>query len=799
MAKRISVLCALVLSVVVSVFIVVGVANASQQDAKTHEQESKNAVEIKTVDLGETGSGQCWQKFTYQFNLNEVENLSLNISDTNNQQIYFNLIKIDENNFKAGLSETAFEMSEKYSISNKTLSAIGQEALHFEIDYQNAKFWFRYWTGNEEKPVIATGGAIIDFETFCPRYIKASANTEITYTDSLPSKSAGKIIHFKEKQQHYYTDKLLLKEITYEQVKDKLPSLVAEDDPYYEELYSKAWQILIDNNIVNPPIPSPYSTYIGAGFDSKNKIWQWDSAFVLMFAKYSTGALNPMLSFDNFYNSQLGDGHIYRVYNTFDGSPHEWGKEPVDVNPPLYAYAELQYYKQSNDVDRLASISPALQEYADWLSISKWAQNSVHKLYWNNGEGSGMDNLPTQNGRTGNVEGVGTVDMSSQMVLMYKALAEIDSAIGNTEQATKNANMAKAISDNINKYCWCEADGSYYEVDKDAQHWKIDSIAGFWPLLAGICNEHQADALNSRLFDPNKFWTDIPFATLSKTHKDFSKQGYYWLGGVWAPTNYMVIKGLEKYGFVENSRLASQKYLDALVEVYKYTDTLWEAYAPMRMTNHYILNSYTGNKDQQHIPIVKDSSLLPEGGTSFSPSTDEGGDKLNNDGGSDLIVKDKFVGWTGTAPILLSVENIFGIQFNNPNKTINWNITRDDRHGIKNVNLPSEGNSSNSTNAGFISLVADKNENLAEGSRYINIESNLAHAYTLNLNIAGRPYQYTIPAGQYNEKVLFGEAIPQPNVTAQTEDTTSPLVLIFAILLIASTSTLIIRRRIKHI
>ena len=42
--------------------------------------------------------------------------------------------------------------------------------------------------------------------------------------------------------------------------------------------------------------------------------------------------------------------------------------------------------------------------------------------------------------------------------------------------------------------------------------------------------------------------------------------------------------------------------------------------------------------------IVKDSSLLPEGGTSFSPSTDEGGDKLNNDGGSDLIVKDKFVG-----------------------------------------------------------------------------------------------------------------------------------------------------------
>ncbi|MDO5427125.1 MAG: hypothetical protein Q4F54_05605 [Coriobacteriia bacterium] len=214
-------------------------------------------------------------------------------------------------------------MTETYLISEKTLHASSADTLHFEITYQNAKFWFRFWKNNEEKPVIATGGAIIDLETFAPRHIKVSANETIEYNDNLVSQSAGKIIHFKEKQQHYYTKRTLLEPITYNQAKDKLPSLVAEDDPYYEDLYNKAWQILIDNNIVNPQDPSPYSTYIGAGFDSKNKIWQWDSAFVLMFAKYSTGALTPMLSFDNFYNSQLGDGHIYRVYNTIDGSPHE--------------------------------------------------------------------------------------------------------------------------------------------------------------------------------------------------------------------------------------------------------------------------------------------------------------------------------------------------------------------------------------------------------------------------------------------------------------------------------------------
>lgn len=789
MKKRISVLCALMFSVIVSTVVVVGVANASQQENKT--KESQNPIELKTVDLGETEASQCWQKFSYQFDLNAIEDLSLDIIDSNNQHVYFNILKSNEETFWAGISDKTFQMTDKYSISEKTLHANSGETLHFEIEYQNAKIWFRFWTNNIEKPVIATGGAIVDLDSFCPRYLKAFANKVITYSDNLVNKQAGKIIYFNENKQHYCTDKTLLDPITYDQVKDMLPSLVAENDPYYEELYNKAWQILIDNNIVNPASPSPYNTYIGAGFDSKNKIWQWDSAFVLMFAKYGTGALTPMLSFDNFYNSQLGNGHIYRVYNTIDGTPHEWGAEPVDVNPPLYAYAELQYFKQSNDVNRLKNISTALQEYTDWLSIAKWSQNSVHKLYWNNGEGSGMDNLPTQPGRRKNGDGAGTVDMSCQMELMYKSLAEIDSIIGNNEQSAKNAAIANAIANNINKYCWNEADGSYYEVTEQGDHWKIDSIAGFWPLLAGICNDRQASALNNRLFDENKFWSDVPFATLSKSHKDFSKQGYYWLGGVWAPTNYMVIKGLEKYGFVNNSQLASEKYLDALVEVYKYTDTLWECYAPLRMTNHYILNSYTGGKDGLHIPIVKDPSYLPEGGISFSPATDENGDDLNADGGSDKIVKDKFVGWTGIAPILLSVENVFGIQFNNPNKTINWNLTREDSHGIKNINLPGEGN---------ISLVAENINGLQQDSRYINIESNLAHSFSLNLNIAGRSYQYTIPAGQYSEKVLFGDVVPQPQPienfeAAQTGDTSLPFIVLFSILSISTLITIISFRK----
>lgn len=102
--------------------------------------------------------------------------------------------------------------------------------------------------------------------------------------------------------------------------------------------------------------------------------------------------------------------------------------------------------------------------------------------------------------------------------------------------------------------------------------------------------------------------------------------------------------------------------------------------------------------------------------------------------------------------------------------------------------------------AGNISLVAENIGGLAPDSRYINIESNLAHTFTLNLNIAGRSYQYTIPAGQYSEKVLLGEAEPQaPSnegyTIATTGDTSLPLAILTIVLLLSAPFVLIASRR----
>ena len=64
----------------------------------------------------------------------------------------------------------------------------------------------------------------------------------------------------------------------------------------------------------------------------------------------------------------------------------------------------------------------------------------------------------------------------------------------------------------------------------------------------------------------------------------------HWLGGVWAPTNVMIVKGLERYGrtggnptdhgFNEVAAEAAERYLDGLAAVFRKTGTLWENYSP---------------------------------------------------------------------------------------------------------------------------------------------------------------------------------------------------------------------------
>ena len=156
----------------------------------------------------------------------------------------------------------------------------------------------------------------------------------------------------------------------------------------------------------------------------------------------------------------------------------------------------------------------------------------------------------------------------------------------------------------------------------------------FWPLIAGVASKEQAARLVRHLKDPKEFWRPMVFPTLAADEKEYKADGGYWLGAVWAPTNYAIIKGLERAGYDDVAAEASERYLSGMAEVFGKTGTVWENYAPESMV--------PGN------PAAKD-----------------------------------FVGWSGCGPIALLIENVLGFRPDGARNSLHWNLRLREPHGIR--------------------------------------------------------------------------------------------------------------------
>ncbi|MCE0482830.1 MAG: hypothetical protein LV479_01165 [Methylacidiphilales bacterium] len=427
---------------------------------------------------------------------------------------------------------------------------------------------------------------------------------------------------------------------TFAESRDKLPSPVLESRPELVAMYWKCWELAF-THFRQPRPGSPYvSNYLDAAFNGD--LFQWDTVFMIMFARYGNRVFPAVQSLDNFYCRQHENGYICRQLHP-DGSDYYFDGPVHTVNPPLFSWAEVEEFHQSGDKSRFARVLPALEKYVEWLNTDgdpstynadpNWlnhgrrAPGTVHHLYWNTGLGSGMDNTPRG--------GDGWVDMSCQMVMQYNDLAMMADELGQVEKAAKFRAEAKAIGDRINRWCWNEQDGFYYDVDKDGKQFKVKTSGGFWPMIAGITTKAQSDRLVAHLRNEKEFWRAIVFPTLAADEKHYQPEGGYWHGGVWAPTNFAIIKGLEACGYEDFATEATDKYLSGMASVFKDTGTVWENYAPELPL-------------RQGRPAQRD-----------------------------------FVGWTGDGPIALLIENILGFRSDGVRHRLEWRLTRTDRHGIE--------------------------------------------------------------------------------------------------------------------
>lgn len=118
-----------------------------------------------------------------------------------------------------------------------------------------------------------------------------------------------------------------------------------------------------------------------------------------------------------------------------------------------------------------------------------------------------------------------------------------------------------ALADRALPQLWSEEDGQYFSRYFIDRHFiKEPTIATLMPLYAGTITKSQAKKLVEIMHDNNLFGTNFPVPSVPLISRFFD-QRRYWQGPTWINTNWLLIKGLESYGFQDEADKLREKSL----------------------------------------------------------------------------------------------------------------------------------------------------------------------------------------------------------------------------------------------
>lgn len=350
---------------------------------------------------------------------------------------------------------------------------------------------------------------------------------------------------------------------------------------------------------------------LGTGGNYVN-LFLWDTAFSIHWAKYHANSFPVAESLDNFYRVQQPDGFISR--ETMPDGVSRWlPSHPIAFAPPLLPWAELELYRSVGDIARLARVYPALLRQHRFNSQTYRRQDG---LFFSDMLGSGMDDMPRWDDPAEiTAEGgilfsdaitqepndlarttlawlrsyppdalswnrqLGWCDTSCQMAFSALTLSRIAQILQRPEEASELREQHRHIADAVNDLCYDENRHFYFDRGRDRMLSRRH-IGAFWALISEVAPPERADGLIAALQDPTQFNCPCGIPGIAVSDPEFMCEHAYWRGPVWAPVNYMVLRGLLCYN---EDKLAGQlagKLYRAAETVWEQTGTIWENYDP---------------------------------------------------------------------------------------------------------------------------------------------------------------------------------------------------------------------------
>ena len=167
------------------------------------------------------------------------------------------------------------------------------------------------------------------------------------------------------------------------------------------------------------------------------------------------------------------------------------------------------------------------------------------------------------------------VDLNTCLYKYEKDFSEIFSLINNKRKGNIYLKRAEKKQKTIIELMWNENKGFFFDYNyRQEKQSNFFSLAGFYPLLAKIATNEQAEKIknNLPLFEYEYGLANTQSKALSKE----IKQHDYPNG--WPHQHWIVIKGLLNYGFEEDAKRIAKKWLDLNKMIFQKTGKFWEKY-----------------------------------------------------------------------------------------------------------------------------------------------------------------------------------------------------------------------------
>jgi len=256
---------------------------------------------------------------------------------------------------------------------------------------------------------------------------------------------------------------------------------------------------------------------------------------------------------------------------------------------------------------------------------------------------SGMDNQPrSPEGEILDHAHLTWVDTNMQAVLANHIVLDMATVLDRREEVQDFADENAVLVPWINENLWDESSGFYHDLRRDQSRLtEVKTIGAFWALLADAVPAERLPRFVAHLDNSAEFKRAHRVPSLSADTPGYDPDGGLWLGGVWPPTNYMVMRGLAARGFEDLAYEIAKNHHDNMVLAFEETGSVWEHHAP----------------------------------------DTEGAGRGRKD----------FVGWTGITPIAVLFEFMFGLRPEFPKNRLIWQIRGVDGFSVERYPFGAQG------------------------------------------------------------------------------------------------------------